>query len=447
MSQTVKLLWGEGQFLCPQHFQRQDAYHEARLHETRRILHPYSWGVRSLRLDQGSLATGVLRLLEVSAVLPDGELYSAPDTDELPPPLMLGELPPGTQDVVVHLALPLLKEHGGNCGQDATDVMTRYIREDMPTADIFSEAAEAGISYLRKSVRLLTDDQPRDAFVSFPLLKLQRTSAGGFEQVADFLPPMVNIHACPSLVSQLRSLLDALQAKAEALYGQHREPTQNIIEFRSGDIASFWLLHTINAGFATLKHFVEHPGLAPERLHLELLRMAGSLLTFSTAYKLADLPTYNHAQPAPALFKLLTIIQELIGTVISARYFNIPLTETKPSYLNAHIDPQRIQAKSTFYLGVKADMSPADLVNLVPLRFKVGAPDDVDNIVLSALPGVTLTHQARVPSAIPMRPGNSYFALEARGTLYERMIKASALAVYVPTGIPDLNIELLAVDP
>ncbi len=40
MSHSAKILWGEGLFLRPQHFQRQDAYHEARLAEMSRALHP-----------------------------------------------------------------------------------------------------------------------------------------------------------------------------------------------------------------------------------------------------------------------------------------------------------------------------------------------------------------------------------------------------------------------
>ena len=34
MSMPAKLLWGEGLFLRPQHFQQQDRYHEARLNQT-----------------------------------------------------------------------------------------------------------------------------------------------------------------------------------------------------------------------------------------------------------------------------------------------------------------------------------------------------------------------------------------------------------------------------
>ena len=34
MGMAAKILWGEGLFLRPQHFQRQDQYHEMRLHRT-----------------------------------------------------------------------------------------------------------------------------------------------------------------------------------------------------------------------------------------------------------------------------------------------------------------------------------------------------------------------------------------------------------------------------
>ena len=55
MSITGKLLWGEGLFLRPQHFQQQDRYHEQRLHDSVKALHPYAWGVSQLQLDRDAL--------------------------------------------------------------------------------------------------------------------------------------------------------------------------------------------------------------------------------------------------------------------------------------------------------------------------------------------------------------------------------------------------------
>ena len=58
---TSKVLWGEGLLLRPQHFQRQDQYHEHCLHKGIRAVHPYAWGVDKLEVDRDALGNGVLR--------------------------------------------------------------------------------------------------------------------------------------------------------------------------------------------------------------------------------------------------------------------------------------------------------------------------------------------------------------------------------------------------
>jgi type VI secretion system protein ImpJ len=96
-------------------------------------------------------------------------------------------------------------------------------------------------------------------------------------------------------------------------------------------------------------------------------------------------------------------------------------------------------------LAVNADMPALELVAAVPVRLKLGAPDDLEKIVGSALPGMPLTHMPQVPAAVPVRPNTYYFSVATKGTLYENALKAGALAVYAPDGIPGLKIELIAI--
>lgn len=447
VSRMSKVFWGEGLFLRPQHFQRQDAYHEARLQNVAAALHPYGWGLRSARFDEQSLASGTVRALQLSAIFPDGEIYHAPTDDELPEPLALTGLPAGVQHTTIHLALPLLKDHGGNCAIAGESSASRFVQASHATSDLYTDAAEAELAFLRKSVRLLTSEEPRDPFSTLPIARVRRTATGGFELDDGFIAPSLSIAASPVLQLELRRLLDVLQAKVDALYGHHREPSQHVIEFRSGDIASFWLLHTANSGFAALGHLFRHPGLHPERLFAELLRLAGALLTFSKGYALADLPAYDHSDPQGGFDRLFGMIRELIDTVISARYFQIALNEVKPSFHLGRLDSQKIDDKSQFYVCVSADLPAPELVQTVPVRFKIGAPDDVEKCVLSALPGVKLAHVPQVPAAIPVRPGSQYFALEPRGPLYERMLKAQSAMIYVPAGVRDLKMELIVLAP
>ncbi|MBX3618826.1 MAG: type VI secretion system baseplate subunit TssK [Rhizobacter sp.] len=448
MIPTSKVLWGEGLFLRPQHFQQQDAYHEWRLAQAMRTLHPYAWGVRSLKVDTDALQAGRLRLTELQMVLPDGECYNAPAEDELPEPLALDAALGQASEVVLHVAAAPLRTNGSNLAstREEADTATRYYQVQKDVEDHYTDAAAAQLSVLAKSVKLVAEHEPRGHLVTMPLLRVRRNATGGFELDPRHVPPSLTIQASPVVFLHLRRLLDVLQAKVDALYGFHREPSKNIIEFRSGDVASFWLLHTASAAYASLAHLMRNPGLHPERLFQRLLELAGALMTFSKGFTLADLPAYDHANPGPAFFRLDHIVRELLETVISTRYFGVALAEVRPSFHQGRLDAQQITTATNLYLGVSASLPPAELVDAVPLRFKVGAPEDVEKLVLSAMAGVPLVHAPQVPAAIPVRPGSYYFAVEARGPLYERMLQAQAVSIYVPAGIADLKLELIAVN-
>ena len=447
---TSKVLWGEGLLLRPQHFQRQDQYHEHCLQKGIKAVHPYAWGVERLQVDREALANNLLRINDLALRFQDGELVDAPGIDELPDTIDLSLLQQSQQTVTYYAALPGLKPFSGNFappGQPAQSVpqSVRYMQANQETADLYTQAAPVQLAYLKKAVRLVSEFDPRDAYIHFPLLRLRRATTGGFELDPAFVPPSLSLGAAPVLFQQLRRLLDALQAKVGALYGHHREPSRNVIEFRSGDMSSFWLLHTASSAYATLTHHFHHPSLHPERLFEQLLDVAGGLMTFSKSWTLADLPAYQHADPGPAFAKLHTIIRELLDTVISSKYFAIALNEVRPSYHIGALDSGKIDDKTTFYISVAADIPAVQLVDVVPLRFKVGAPDDVEKFVLSALPGVRLQYTPQPPAALAVRPDTCYFMLESKGQMYERMLKAQSISIYVPAGMKELKLELLAV--
>jgi len=446
MNIPAKVLWGEGLFLRPQHFQQQDRYHETRLAETASALHPYCWGVRRLAVDTEALKADTLRLTELALIFPDGDLVRAPEHDPLPPQCRLDALPPAVQAITFHAALPVLKLHGDNCaGRGEARADARFGQREHDTLDLFSQAAPAPVAYLTRAVRLVPDTESLDAYDSVPLVRLRRVATGGFELDPAFTPPSLTVAGAPGLHARLVRLLEKLLAKVNALYGHYREPGRHVVELRGGDVASFWLLHTVSTGYAALAHYMTQRDLHPERLFQEMLALAGGLMTFSRTVRLEDLPAYAHQDPGPAFARLDGILRELLDTVISARYFAVALTNERPSYHLGALDSGKINAQTTLYLGVAADLPALQLVDIVPLRFKIGAPEDVDKLVLTAMPGVKLTHAAQVPSALPVRPDMVYFVLDNRGVLYDSMLKAQSISIYVPNGIRDLKLELIAI--
>ncbi|WP_137938694.1 type VI secretion system baseplate subunit TssK [Chitinivorax sp. B] len=447
MNPASRVLWGEGLFLRPQHFQLQDAYHDAQLAATSRLLHPYCWGVRALQLDSAALAAGVFSLQTLHAVLPDGEWLCAPECDDLPDGLNLTAVADLPDQFLVYIALVPLKPGIANAAllNEPAGKLTRFEQANVEAQDLYTGAVPAEVQLLKHKAVLLTDRHSHEGYIVLPIARVRKSQTGGFDLDSSFIPPATAIESSGTLVQLLRRLLDILQAKVGALYGHHREPGKHVIEFRSGDVASFWLLHTASTAYAGLLHLYQHPQLHPERLYQQLLQLAGSLMTFAKSYTLTDLPSYSHMDLSSCMSRLDMIIRELLETVISARFFSIVLSETKPSYWLGRLDSQKIDTNTRFYLSVGASLQASEIVDTVPIRFKIGSPDDVDKLVLSAMPGVRLIHAAQVPTAIPVRPGSFYFELEPRGPLYERMLQGQAVSIYVPNGFTDLNLELLAV--
>lgn len=445
---TAKILWGEGLFMRPQHFQQQDAHAEAQLRRAMLTANPFAWGIRDLALDHDSLKSGMLRFNRIDAVFANGDSFTAPDIDQLPAPMALDTALANDGVREFCLALPLLDIHGRNCSDSTTDGgQVRYLIVPRETDDLYTDAVSAEISTLSKMSILKGSDEPRDRFLSMPIVRIRRTASNGFEVDPAFIPPSLSLSSAPPLYLMLQRQIDALLAKTEALYGFHREPSKNVIEFRSGDIASFWLLHTVSSACATLTHFLHNPALSPERLFQELLRLAGGLMTFSKGLTLNELPSYEHAQPGPCFNRIDQILRELLDTVISTRYFIIALSQPKPSFFAGRLDSEKIDNNTAFYLGITATHPQSEIIESVPLRLKVGAPDDVEKLVLSAMSGVRLSHAAQVPPAIPVRPGACYFALDPHGPLYERMLKAQSAMIYAPESYRDLKIEMIAVTP
>lgn len=445
---NAKILWGEGLFLRPQHFQQQDAHVESLSRRTLLSANPFAWGIRDLDLDVDSLKSGVLRFNRIDAIFSNGDFFIAPDYDQLPPPLALDTAVAEDGATEFFLALHHVNPHGGNSTESvAGSGQARYLVVPRETHDLFTDSAEADIATLSKIGYLKSANEPRDQFLTLPITRIRRTSSNGFEVDSGFVPPSLSLRSAPTLYILLRRQIDALLAKVDALYGFHREPSKNIIEFRSGDIASFWLLHTASSACATLTHLFRNPDTSPERLFQELLRLAGGLMTFSKACSLNDLPVYDHSQPGPCFARLDLILRELLDTVISTRYFAIALNQPKPAFYAGRLDSEKINADTAFYLSVTAAHPQSEVIESIPLRLKVGAPDDVEKLVLSAMSGVRLTHAVQVPAAIPVRPGACYFAMDAHGPLYERMLKAQSIMIYAPESYRDLKIEMIAVTP
>ncbi|GGY09881.1 type VI secretion system baseplate subunit TssK [Massilia dura] len=444
MNLPLKVLWGEGIAIGPHQLQQMDRYHEIRLQQLAMTLNPCLWGVRKAKWNIDALANNVLMATELALVFQDGEIYDAPLSEQAPAAVDLSTLPAELQTFTYYAALPIVNGHGHNMAAEG-----RYMRTDGGTADLFSHMAPTSVAYLAKNVRLLPHTVSRSAYFSVPVIRIRRASTGGFESDPTFMPPSVTLATAAGLPTLLDALLAKLNAKIAALYERQRMNHRQAFEVHSGDFSSFWMLNVLCTAAAPLTHCASFRLHHPEYVFDRLTALAGGLMTFSPKFTLADLPTYRHDDPGPGFERLDAIIRDLIDTVISSRYFVIPLASAaeRPSIFHGMLDASRVDHRTQLCLAVSANMSALDLVPAVLSRFKIGSPDDVEHMISVALPGVELVHMAQLPTEIPVRPNTYYFSLTARGKLYEEMLKAQAITLYTPSGIDGLQFELFGISP
>lgn len=411
-----------------------------------RQTHANPWGVREAVVDADALRGGMLGLHKLDIVFRDGVHIDAPTETPLPLTRNLSDIAQIGTETVVYACLPVLNAFGGNCSASDTGSTrpSRYITARETVRDLYTDALEAEVSTLLANVRLMVEEENRDGHLCVAIGRICKNAAGNWETDSAFIPPIVEISGSPYLNMLAHRLLDILLVKSQALAVRHREKVKSVVEYGTSDIASFWLLHTVNRNFPLLNHYVANPT-HPESMYELMAQLCGELMTFSSELTLGDIPPYKHEDLTSVFSRLDTLIRELLETVVSNRYALIPLANSKPTFFVGRLDSERLVEDVDYYLSVSSDMPTTEILDMVPLKLKAGSPDDVEKILNSALPGVRLVHATQTPVALPVRVGNHYFVLEPQGQIFERMRKSRSICIYVPQALMGLKLELYAV--
>ncbi len=448
MRQLEPVIWTKGTFLNPQHLQQQDRFLEDSLRFQVLALEFRPWGFTRLRVDQEALAGGTVGILEASGMLPDGLLFDIPRSDPAPSPKAIADhLDAGRDSLLVFLAIPSYRDNAFNVAGAGREPEVRYRADIEMLRDENTGQSEKPVMVARKNFRLLFDDESREGSSVLPLVEIRRTSAGLYELNPDFVPPLLDFRASDYLVSIARRILEILAARSSALAGTRRQKNQSLAEFTAADIASFWLLYTINTAFPVFRHLFETRGGHPELLYSAMLSLAGSLTAFSQKIQTRDLPVYDHDNLGRSFAALDEKLRLLLETVIPSNFVSLPLKLAQPSIYATSIDREEYFANTRMYLALRSDATQADMIRKIPRLVKISSTDSIEYLVQRALGGVALTHLLSPPPAIPVKLEYQYFSLSQSGSPWESIVRARNLAVYVPGDFPNPQLELLILLP
>ncbi|VVN65596.1 type VI secretion system baseplate subunit TssK [Pseudomonas fluorescens] len=442
-------LWAAGALLCPQQFQQQARWeawtNESLAHLS--LVHP--WGVQALAFDPQALRLGKLKATQVRVRMPDGTLVDSDHADRLPPALELARLlSDDIQAATLLLALPLEQGNGNNClFEDArADRPTRYRQDWRQVQDVYADEVQS-IAVLEHALSLRLDNDENADYLTCPVARLVRDGQGAWSLDPAYVPPLLSFAAHPGLLTQLDNLLTQLSAKRQRLMGMRRESNQRMADFAVADVSLFWLLNALNTYQPVLADLQAHPARHPEQVYLDLVKLAGSLLTFSLEHDIDKIPAYRHEHLESVFAPLMGTISSLLEASLPSRVIALKLEESAANRWQVTLNDLRLREPdgADFYLSVRCRLPAVQLQSQFPRLCKVGTPDDVDQLINAALDGVPLQSLSHVPAAIPLRLENQYFALDLSQAKGQAMLAAGVCAFYVPSTLAEVKLELFAV--
>lgn len=439
MGTTRKVVWAEGVFLGQQHFQFWEAAQANELWRRLRTVSPNQWGFVELQIDEEALSHGRLQLQSCEAVFPDGRHIRVESDADLPG-CNLDELDGAER--VIHLAMPVNPAVRGLSGYSTDERISawRVRYEDLPDQHDSDRIREVALA--EPELRLLHDDESRDAFTTIPVARIIPAGLGRWRFCDRFVPPLVRIDASNTLMRRLRQLLDLGRAKAGVLR-ERWQAAGELSHATSGQLSPYLCLDVLAPALARLSQRLEAGWVHPETLFLELLELEARLrLIVPDGADEAD-PVYRHDDPGASFGELEARLTRMLGNVVPTRVDGLHLEkESRHLRVARELNPAAAKTEG-LYLAVRGLGSEADTLARFVSRTRVCAREDLEAVVGSGLSGIPLRALEKPPAGVTAMGGVSYFQILTEGDYWERVRTQRSLAVFLAADDADLKVELI----
>ncbi|MBN1566677.1 MAG: type VI secretion system baseplate subunit TssK [Acidobacteria bacterium] len=447
MKHLSRVVWSEGMYLAPHHFQVQSRYFEDSIQFAAAALCFEPYGFVGFGLDAEALRNGILSLLHARGIFPDGLPFQMPDCDPLPQARNIADLfPPAREKVTVLLSIPERKPGGLNCAQSLGEGgWVRYLAESQSIPDETTGRDEKPVPMGRKNFSLLLDTEVHEGILGLPIAVIMRDGSGHFIFDPEFIPPLTTIAASDRLMNILKRLIEILDDKSAGLSKGSAATARTWAEYSTRDVAQFWLLHTVNSALAPLRDIYSGRNVHPESLFVQMLRLAGALCTFAMESHPRDLPLYNHNDLGGCFAALDHHIRMHLETVVPTNVISIPLQKSASYFYEGDITDQRCLDRARWIFSIRSATGEVEIIGKTPQLVKICSKLFVPKLVERALPGMGMTHLPTPPSSIATKVDAQYFSISRSGPCWDHILQTRQVGIYVPGELPDPELELLII--
>ncbi len=442
MSSNNKVVWSEGMFLRPQHFQQHDRYLERFIEGRGAALRSNSWGLTEVQIERDLLAIGKLGLKRAAGVFPDGTPFSMPEDDPLPSPI---ELTAQIRDKRVSLAIPVRREGARDSDRrDVIDGVMRYKARDVEVKDVTGDSnAQHSLEVACLRSKLLLEDEPHEDYAVIPVTHILECRADRMVVLDDrFIPTVLNARQAPILSTFMTEVQGLLHQRGDAL------AARAVASGRSGsaEIADFLMLQAVNRYEPLVAHYAQSGLVHPEDFYRLCLEIVGDLSALTTeSRRPPKLPAYLHTDLRACYEPLMAALRACFAVVLKQNAVQIPLEKKRFNISVGAVADRSLFEDAAFVLAARADVAAESIRRDFPAQVTLASVEKIAKLVNEHLPGIPLQPLSVAPRQIPFHAGFTYFELDRGSALFRELKSGGGIALHIPDSFPGLAMEMWAI--
>jgi len=437
-----RVIWNEGLFIKPQHFQQQQRCDEFNLNERLLSISSYLYGISLLSINPEYLSFGRIAIDSVAGVMPDGTVFRIPQEDILPDPLEIDDASLTGQ--IIYLAIPLKNESLLEVDWPNEKGTGRYVSRRQEIKDIQSvdgDITQLDLASVR--LKLMLDKEDRSAYASIAIAKIhEKRPDGGVVLDANFIPCHFDVNCNALLHRCINEISGLMKERAKGIAQRLGSSGQGAV----ADVSDFMLLQVLNRLQPVLQHLVNLRSLHPERLYEVLASMCGELATFIDESRTApDLQGYSHDMPSDSFWQVIKYLRQSLSIVVEPRAVSIQLQKRKYGLMVAPIHDTQLIDNAEFIISVKADMPLDELRSLFSQQTKVSSVEKIRDLISHQLPGIPIIPLPVAPRQLPYHYGYTYYQLDKTSKEWDMLENASGFAFHVAGAFEGLDLQFWAI--
>lgn len=442
MSDSSRVVWGQGTFLQPHHFQQLERSLRSDLITVTQQIRSRAWGFSQIEIDTKTLGQGQFALSQCAGRFPDGTAFNAPDNCPLPRPASVNASAIGK---TVYLGVPL-RVPGKNEFARAEDrhLASRLLVERIVLRDETDvEADEVEIEIGQLEIQLLVGDDATPGFSTIPIAVIGGINNDGVVSLADsFIPTVLQASGLSYFNAMLKDIHSRMAVRARNMSGRsvasgRLASTEHFLEATT--------LMAMNRYLPVFDELARNAEMHPYDLYLWCAQAAGELSTFATVTNASPrFDGYQHNDLYATFNPVLKVLFQALGQAITQSAVQIELPHTRHGiHIGVFNEPRLAARNNQFVLCINSDIHPDELRSRFPRLAKVAPTQKIIEFVNNAVPGVPLRLLSTAPPEIRFPSSRSvYYEIDAANSpLWDDM--HAGLAVHaVLEELPALKMEL-----